>query len=171
MIIMGVDPGVNGALAWIDTETWTMQIADMPDEPGTGNRRAVCAAGVIEIVSHADPAHVICELVHSSPQMGVASAFSFGRSLGIILGATPFLGATMTLIKPQVWKSKMRAPADKNKARARACQLFPAFADQFKRVKDADRAEAAMLALFGCLDLGIIPDRPITPGTVSKDAA
>lgn len=162
MRIIGVDPGVNGAIALLDTDDWTLHVADMPQEAGVKNRKAVSPIGVADLFMEAAPDHVFVEHVHSSPQMGVASAFSFGRSYGIVLGAAQRFGATLTEIKPAEWKRKTHTPKDKNAARKRAQQLFPAGAKLFGRVKDDGRAEAAILALYGALHFSQAPDRAIT---------
>lgn len=161
MNIIGVDPGVGGALALLDTERWTLHLADMPQESGVKNRKAVSPAGVADLIEAARPDHVFVEHVHSSPQMGVASAFSFGRSYGIVLGAAQRAGATLTEIKPAEWKRKTRTPKDKGGARKRAGQLFPSGTAFFSRVKDDGRAEAAVIALYGALFLNASPAGPI----------
>jgi crossover junction endodeoxyribonuclease RuvC len=42
----------------------------------------------------------------------------------------------------------MHLSADKGESRRRATQLFPDYADQWTRVKDDGRAEAALLAFY-----------------------
>ncbi|UTC29789.1 ribonuclease H-like protein [Bajunvirus bajun] len=158
MIILGCDPGAKGAFALIDTEACTIAICDMPQEPGVKNRTAVSAGGVSDLIRAAGADHLFVELVHSSPQMGVASAFSFGRSLGIVHGAAYRDGrTTLTEVRPQEWKGKTMTPKDKNEARRRAMQLFPSARSMFERVKDDGRAEAAILAFYGCLFLKTVP--------------
>jgi hypothetical protein len=43
----------------------------------------------------------------------------------------------------------MRLSTDKNASRALASQFFPDCSDQWKRVKDDGRAEAALIAHYG----------------------
>lgn len=158
---LGVDPGVNGALTMIDTDTWTMAITDMPREPGKAGKNAVSPTGVSRIFDAVSPDFVFLEDVWSSPQMGVVSAFSFGRSLGILEGA----GASrsfLTKVRPQDWKAATRTPKDKNEARRRAMQLFPCAYDLFTRVKDDGRAESALLCFYGLLSMKMPPPSPLT---------
>ena len=160
--VLACDPGKTGAFALIDTSTWTISIADMPQEPGTGGKVAVSPAGVARLVEAAAPDHTVIEDVSSSPQMGVTSAFNFGRSLGIVEGACA-ARSMLTKVRPQVWKSATRTPRDKNEARRRAMQLLPSCYDLFSRAKDDGRAESALLALYGVLDLlKMPPPRPLT---------
>jgi crossover junction endodeoxyribonuclease RuvC len=161
MRISGIDPGLTGAIAVIDTDHWTLSIADMPREPGTAGKNAVSPTGVVQIMNRFNPDYTFVESVWSSPQQGVASAFSFGRSLGVVLGASASRSA-LTLVRPTVWKSATNTPRDKNQARARAQALFPNAYSLLVRVKDDGRAEAALLAFYGVLSLKLTPPRPLT---------
>ncbi len=147
-------------MALIDTEDWSMCVTDMPKEPAKGGKNATSPTGVGAVFDAAAPDYVFVEDVWSSPQMGVVSAFTFGRNLGIVLGAGA-ARAMLTLVRPQEWKAKTQTPKDKNQARRRAMQLFPNHVDLFARVKDDGRAEAAIITLFGLLSMGMAPPRPL----------
>ncbi len=159
--ILGIDPGLTGGLALIDTTDWTLSILDMPQEVGKAGRKGVSPTMTAQAIAAAGADYVFCEDVWSSPQAGVASSFAFGRSLGIVLGAAAATSA-LTMIKPTVWKSALQVPRHKNQARARAVQLFPSAASLFARVKDDGRAEAALIAFWGLLSLKLAPPRPLT---------
>lgn len=160
--IIGIDPGKNGAFALVDTETWTLAITDMPKEPGKGGKDAVSPAGVARLFDAARPDHVFIEDVWSSPQMGVVSAFNFGRNLGILEGACASR-AILTKVRPQGWKGLTKTPKDKNEARRRAMQVFPCAYDLFSRVKDDGRAEAALICFYAVLQVTrAAPPRPLT---------
>lgn len=159
---MGVDPGKTGALAMIDTDSWTLSVVDMPQEPATGGKIAVSPTGVARLMDAADPAYVMIEDVTASPQMGVTSSFNFGRSLGIVEGACASR-AILSKVRPAVWKTATQTPKDKSQARRRAMQLFPAAFDLFTRAKDDGRAEAALIAFYCVLAmLKTPPPRPLT---------
>jgi hypothetical protein len=83
--------------------------------------------------------------------MGVTSAFSFGRSSGIILGALGALDVTVTCPIPSVWKRAMGCTSDKKQTAERASQLMPNCRTAWKLAKNADRAEATLLALYGAV--------------------
>lgn len=161
MVILGVDPGITGAIALINTAHWTLAVVDMPQEIGKAGRKGVSPTMTAQAIAAAGANYSFVEDVWSSPQAGVASSFSFGRSLGIVLGAASASSA-LTLVKPTVWKAALQVPRDKTQARTRAVQLFPAAAPLFARVKDDGRAEAALIAFWGLLTLKLTPPRPLT---------
>lgn len=160
--IIGIDPGKNGAIALVDTDLWTLAVTDMPKEPGKGGKETVSATGVARIFDATAPDHVFIEDVWSSPQMGVVSAFNFGRNLGILEGASASR-AMLTKVRPQDWKALTKTPKDKNEARRRAMQVFPCAYDLFSRVKDDGRAEAALICFYAVLQVTrSAPPRPLT---------
>jgi crossover junction endodeoxyribonuclease RuvC len=139
----------------------SLAVTDMPREPGKGGKNAVSPTGVARIFDATAPDYVYIEDVWSSPQMGVVSAFSFGRNLGILEGAGASR-AFVTKVRPQDWKTATKTPKDKNEARRRAMQLFPCAYDLFVRVKDDGRAEAALLGFYGLLSMKLIPPKPLS---------
>lgn len=161
--IVGVDPGTRGALSLIDTDANTIAIVDMPLEPARKGKSAACPILLAQLFKAWNPDYVFIEDVWSSPQQGVVSAFTFGRNLGVVEGAACGYGASLEKVKPQTWKGLTRTPRDKNEARARAMQVFPSAAPEFKRVKDDGRAEAALIAMYGVLQiLRAAPSKPLT---------
>lgn len=152
-IICGVDPGLNGAFAFIDVDQNTLSIEDMPTKDKNGKRH-VDPVAVGAILNSYLPDHIYLELVHSSPQMGVASSFSFGRSSGIVLGAAGAAGISLNEIPPSVWKPRMGCSSDKDQTRAQASTLMPGCAQAWKRKKDDGRAEAALIALYASVVSG-----------------
>lgn len=118
-------------------------------------------------------ANLYMEEVNASPQMGVVSAFSFGEGKGVLLGVSAAMGVPTTLVKPTQWKKQMRVPADKRAAVQRASQLFPAVAHLFKGPRGGvfdGRAEAALIALYGAMELGRSPTSPVTPWELGNEA-
>lgn len=162
--ILGCDPGINGALALIDTEAWTIALADMPLESGVKGKNMVSARGLLDLVTAGDPDHAFLEDVKASPQMGVTSAFSFGDGFGCTRTALLSRGAMVNLVRPQVWKTATRTPKDKKQATTRAAQLFPGAHAQFFGPRGGvmdGRAEAALLAFYGVLFLKFSPARAL----------
>jgi hypothetical protein len=88
-----------------------------------------------------------------SPASG-CRAFSFGDSKGVIRGALGALGVALRYVDPARWKADLNVPADKQLAKARAWTLFPGCV---ALLSSEAKAEAAMIALFGCLTLGTPP--------------
>jgi Holliday junction resolvasome RuvABC endonuclease subunit len=149
-VICGIDPGLNGAFAFIDLEDKTLEIVDMPTKEKNGKRH-VDPVAVGAILNQYLPDQAFLEQVHSSPQMGVSSSFSFGRSSGIILGAAGASCVPVTEVPPSVWKPRMGCSADKKQTVAQATKLIPSGASAWKLVKHTDRAEAALIALYGAV--------------------
>lgn len=163
--ILGIDPGIKGALAVIDTSAWTLAIRDMPLEAGIRGKDKVSSRGLIEAVRAADPDAAFLEDVSASPQMGVTSAFSFGDGFGCTRTAISAHDIALWLVKPNVWKPVMKAPKDKKQATTRASQLFPcAYKVLFGPRGGAfdGRGEACLLALYGALTLKEQITKPFT---------
>lgn len=165
--ILGIDPGLSGALAFLDPENARMRIVDMPtfEFETTRKRVKVDPYAIVREMTAQPLASLYMEDVAASPQMGTVSAFSFGEGKGILLGVAASNGTPITQVKPAQWKKLMRVPADKRAAVQRASQLFPAVASQFKGPRGGifdGRAEAALIALFGAMELGRAPTAPVT---------
>ncbi len=151
-MILGIDPGLSGAIALLSPEGNVLAIEDMPtiEVVINGKKRRnmppVALANTIRILA---PQKAFLENVGVRPGEGAVGAFSFGRNLGQIEGVLAALRIPTTLVHPATWKRRMNIPADKGGARMKAMALFPDKADLFKRVKDDGRAESALLAYYG----------------------
>lgn len=156
MRVLGIDPGITGALAMIDTELAALLIKDMPAVKIDG-RGQISESWLADTLREFDPDHAFLERVHAMPKQGVASSFSFGLSYGLVRGALAALLIPTSLITPNEWKRHFRLGADKNAARATAARLFPEASALFARNKDDGRAEAALLALFGAQSMKELP--------------
>jgi len=153
MTILGIDPGLDGAIAELTETGELIRIYDMPTlEDGAKGRRALNPALLAAMVyaSHATAAY--CELVGPRPTDSTTGAFCFGRSRGIIEGVLAAAGIPLVLIAPTVWKRGANiAPGKENKdsARSVAISRWPSQASLFARKCDCDRAEAALIAVAG----------------------
>ena len=149
--ILGVDPGLTGAIAFFfPVAPDRVAAEDMPVVAGE-----VDCATVAARISQMAPAFAIVERVASMPKQGVASTFKFGASYGAVRGVLAALQIRTHLVAPAVWKKHFRLDSDKEKARAMALRLFAASPGHFSRKKDHGRAEAALLAVYGAsVDLG-----------------
>lgn len=76
---------------------------------------------------HIGPVFAILERVSASPQMGVTSAFSFGKGYGGLLMALTALQIPFELVSPVRWQNALgcRTKGDKNITKRRAQQIFP----------------------------------------------
>lgn len=103
-ISIGVDPGQAGAYACIKELEGIAEKQTRPwDEESFVNAMIVIA----RIANEAGANIVACvEKVGATPQMGVTSAFSFGRSAGFIEGVLSALKIPYQKISPQMWKKE-----------------------------------------------------------------
>ena len=150
--IIGIDPGAAGAVAILENGRLT-QVFDMPvveiTVGGKAKRRVApeLLASELRLYNLADTIAVV-EQVGAMPGQGVTSMFAFGQAYGLVLGVLAGLWIPTTTVTPATWKKALKLNTGKDGARAKAAQLWPAQADQFKRVKDDGRAEAALLAYW-----------------------
>lgn len=82
----------------------------------------------------------------------LASTFLMnGQIQGILISLAAVYGVSYEIPNPQVWKRQMMPgeARDKDAARQKAIQLFPSVAEDLKRKKDHNRAEALLLAEWG----------------------
>lgn len=153
VISIGVDPGLNGALAVL-VGTRLHEIVDMPTMLLKGKRRQVNAALVAAIIRTwqmdlptGDWTGYL-ERVSAMPGQGVSGVFSFGDSYGVARACLAILGIPTVLVAPVTWKKRaglIKQPKDM--ARTLAIQLYPLAA--LSRKKDIGRAEAILIARFG----------------------
>ena len=143
MIVIGIDPGTNGGIAWITdgkpcVEKMPGSLRDLWD--------LIC-----DITNH--PRSTVdgrkykayIEQVHSSPQMGVKSAFTFGNGFGHLEMALTAAGIPFERVRPQVWQKAMgcMTKGDKNVSKRKAQELFPSI-----KVTHAI-ADALLIASYG----------------------
>jgi Holliday junction resolvasome RuvABC endonuclease subunit len=149
---MGVDPGKAGAVAVLDRWGEIIELWDMPTIDGAVSpvllAELLDTAAVAARLDGGSELIAAVEQVHSMPKQGVASSFDFGKSYGIVLGVLAAVEARVVHATPSRWKKAMRLSADKEQCRRRAIERWPRQAEMFKRKKDADRAEACLLALW-----------------------
>lgn len=169
--IIGIDPGVTGAVAFLDTQDWTLGVIDMPtiDIVIAGkDRREPAPSALAGLFREIKPILVVSEKLqnmgaaHSSPD----ALFKMGRWRGHIEGLVAMGELPFESPYPSVWKKTMGLTADKERSRLRANALFPKCTNFWRFKKDHDRCEAAMLALYGALQIGIAPTKVIKPMTL-----
>jgi crossover junction endodeoxyribonuclease RuvC len=83
------------------------------------------------------------------PKQGVTGMFRFGVSFGAIQGIVAALGIPFTLVLPRQWQSFHHCGPSPDGARQRAVQLYPATAIDLARKRDANRADALLIAAYG----------------------
>jgi crossover junction endodeoxyribonuclease RuvC len=143
MITIGIDPGKNGAIAWI--ENGKPCVEKMPET--LQDLWELFESILVEVapIYRATQTKAYLELVHSSPQMGVKSSFTFGQGFGHLEMALTAAGIPFERVRPQVWQKAMgcMSGGDKNVTKARAQELFPSL-----KVTHAT-ADALLIASYG----------------------
>jgi hypothetical protein len=118
-LYIGIDPGLSGGIAFIPNlgDPWAHK---MPET----DRDLIDLLS--DSISLAEP-RAMLELVHSSPQMGVKSAFTFGEGYGRLQAILTALRVPYERIRPQAWQKAMGCltKGDKNVSKRRAQELFP----------------------------------------------
>lgn len=146
MTILGIDPGVSGALALVcdgDVHVHDMPVAEVRGKRHIDGPRL---AKLIATGFQVQPDMVVLEHVQGVQGSGATSAFSFGRGFGIVEGVVTAIGFPLTLVRPQTWTKALGVSRDKGQHRLTASRLWPRHAELFARVKDDGRADAALLA-------------------------
>lgn len=161
-IVVGVDPGFGGALAFLDVDDDAVVHVDVIDMPtlklarGRKVRRELDLSTLARLIDDRATSinHAFVEFAGARPGQGVASMFTFGRTYGATLGILAANFIPITTVTPMRWKRSLGVPAAKDGARARASELLPKSAHLWSVAVHAGRAEAALIALYGARELG-----------------
>jgi crossover junction endodeoxyribonuclease RuvC len=151
VIVLGIDPGASGALAWFDVTYGKLFIKDMPTvhvKRGNKLKNELSPQMLTAMVAKELATIAVLERVGAMPGQGVSSMFQFGRGVGMIEGVVAANRLRIDYVAPQVWQKALGVRDGKDASRARAAELFPAYADLFARKKDSGRADAALIAYW-----------------------
>lgn len=154
MIVYGVDIGVTGAVSCL-VNGELRDVTDLPTELVADDRKRIDDRGLSALLRawraaygpDAELALLEQPFVQAINHRG--SVLSLGDSFGVCRGVLGALGIGWVAVRPRDWKKAMLLTDDKNGAREMAVQMFPLHADAFKRAKDHNRAESALLAAYG----------------------
>lgn len=156
MNILGIDPGLDGALAVLSSDLRTLAVFDMPTFSTTRGKRKIDMKVLDAIIDLHRPGVklAVVEDTHSMPNQGVASTFNFGftcglTQMGLVANAIPMLA-----VRPAVWKAAMGLSSDKADSIKLATKLLPTHQHLWPLAKHDGRAEAALLAYYGRNFLG-----------------
>lgn len=142
MIVIGIDPGMTGALAVFGSGR-LMQVHDMPTFDGR-----VDGIELSEIIDGADVIYL--ENTHPMPKNGSIASYKLGLNTGIVIGVIQSLGQPLIRIPSSTWKrysGLLGKP--KEAAIGLARELYPAMNDMLKRQRDHNRAEAVLIGRYG----------------------
>lgn len=166
MIALGIDPGIHGGIAVVDClKTRVLEGFLMPVvRSGTKGRGELDETTLLDELKRIRSSYprgefgaIIAMLEKVGPQKhdGIVGAFSFGAMYGGLRMSLLSSGFRLELERPATWKARMKVPADKDAAVARADAMFPDDRHIWRGPRGGKLdgiAEAAMLAKY-CGDL------------------
>ena len=155
MLIIGIDPGISGSICFFE-DGKIIDIIEMPNmAEGKKNKKQVNGAQIfneislrIKNFSKAD-IRVVIEQVSAMPGQGVTSMFNFGQSFGVLKGVCSAMQLPVYFVRPAKWKKYFNLiNSEKDASRTKAIEAFPYISSQLSRKKDANKADAILLASF-----------------------
>jgi crossover junction endodeoxyribonuclease RuvC len=148
-VILAIDPGASGALAFFSPTAGTLEIIDMPTvevKRGAKMKNEISPQMLAPLINARKAGVAVLEKVGAMPGQGSSSMFQFGRGVGMVEGIVAALHIPVEYVTPQAWQKAVGSRDGKDGARQRAAELFPAYAHLFARKKDDGRADAALMA-------------------------
>ena len=155
MLIIGIDPGITGAICFFEDGKIT-DVIEMPNmAEGKKNKKQVNGAQIYHEISSRikdikkEDIKVIIEQVSAMPGQGVTSMFNFGQSFGILKGICSAMQLPMYFVRPTKWKKYFNLiNSEKDASRTKAIEVFPYFSSELSRKKDSNKADAILIASF-----------------------
>ncbi|QVL37012.1 hypothetical protein [Aminirod propionatiphilus] len=168
---IGIDPGKEGAVAFVDADTLALLwIGDCPTlSSGEGGKRIYDEAGMLGILRArleylAEGGQAMCTveqqqaMSRSGMKQGVVSTGQTCEWYGFWRGLVMGLGIPCSIVNPRRWQAKLfrgRSMSGDTKSRsiARAATLFPGIEltpPRCRKPRDG-RADAALIAYYGAM--------------------
>ena len=155
MIIVGIDPGIAGAICFF-SDGKVIDVIDMPTmAEGKKNKKQVNSSQIFNEISlrikslNKNDIKVVIEHVSAMPGQGVTSMFNFGQSFGVLKGICSAMNLSMYFVRPAKWKKYFNLiNTEKDASRTKAIEIFPYFSINLSKKKDANKADAMLIASF-----------------------
>ena len=155
MLIIGIDPGITGSICFFE-DGKIIDVVEMPTmTEGTKNKKQVNGSQIFNEISESikkldkNNTRVVIEQVSAMPGQGVTSMFNFGQSFGVLKGLCSAMQLPMYFVRPARWKKYFNLiNSEKDASRTKAIQIFPYISAQLSRKKDANKADAILIASF-----------------------
>lgn len=145
MIYIGIDPGKNGGIAKINTDTGFVKTVTFSEESLISELEGY-------FMFDKSPLRCVVEKVNAMPGQGVVSMFNFGQNYGFIQGVLKAYAIPYELVTPQKWKKEFSCTSDKNTSIEVCKRLFPSVnlkATERCRKDHDGMAEALLIAEYG----------------------
>ena len=155
MLIIGIDPGISGAICFM-LNGKIIDVIEMPTmTDGKKNKRQVNGSQIFNEITmkindySKEEIRVVIEQVSAMPGQGVTSMFNFGQSFGIIKGICSAMNLSMYFVRPAKWKKFFNLiNSQKDASRTKAIEIFPYFSMNLTKKKDANKADAMLIASY-----------------------
>ena len=155
MIIIGIDPGLAGAICFF-SDGKIIDVIDMPTmADGKKNKKQVNGRQIFNEISNLkskyinEPVSVVVEQVSAMPGQGVTSMFNFGQSFGMIKGICSAMELPIYYVRPAKWKKYFNLiNSEKDASRTKVIEMFPKISHKLSRKKDNNKADAILIAQF-----------------------
>ena len=155
MFIIGIDPGISGAICFFENGK-IIGIIDMPNmTDGKKNKKQVNGSQIFNEISKrinnidVKEVRVVIEQVSAMPGQGVTSMFNFGQTFGILKGICSAMQLSMYFVRPAKWKKYFNLiNSEKDASRTRVIEIFPYISSQLSKKKDSNKADAILIASF-----------------------
>ena len=153
MKIIGIDPGLSGAIAILENNK-VLNIFDIPVmSEGKKNKRQLNSALLVSLlrenIQNNEEVAVVVEQVNAMPGQGVTSMFNFGQSYGVLKDIFSAMQLPMDFVSPVKWKRYYNLiNTHKDSSRTKAIEFFPYISSKLSRKKDANKADAILIASF-----------------------
>ncbi len=155
MIIIGIDPGIAGAICFFSNGN-VIDVIDMPTmADGKKNKKQVNGRQIFNEIKFIknkfvnENIEVVVEQVSAMPGQGVTSMFNFGQSYGVIKGICSAMELPIFYVRPAKWKKYFNLiNSEKDASRTKAIEMFPKISNKLSRKKDNNKADAILIAQY-----------------------
>ena len=153
MRIIGIDPGLSGAIAVLKNNK-VLNMFEMPVmSEGKKNKRQLNSAQLVKLLKdnmiENEETIVVVEQVNAMPGQGVTSMFNFGQTFGAIKGICVALGLPIFFVRPSKWKKHFELiNSSKDSSRTKAIEMYPSLSDNLAKKKDVNKSDAILIARF-----------------------
>lgn len=106
LIYCGIDPGLSGAIAFLNSDGTILGVLKMP-VIRNGTKRQICVGSLLNILGKYNPTYSAVEKVHAMPGQGVASMFTFGYGCGLLEGVMAARSLSYCHVTPQAWQKRL----------------------------------------------------------------
>ena len=153
MKIIGIDPGLSGAIAILENKN-VLKLFDMPVmAEGKKNKKQLNSAQLVNIIkkniNKSDDIAVVVEQVNAMPGQGVTSMFNFGQTFGAIKGVCAALNLPIFFVRPSKWKKYFELiNSSKDASRTKVIEMYPSLSSQLSKKKDVNKSDAILIARY-----------------------